>query len=149
MIGREDLAVDPRFSTMEAAKKNETELVEIFDAYFAQHDWAEVDANLARLDIAHNRIAHFSDLANDEQARANNYVYEFTGRGGQRDIIAATRSNSVPTMQLRTGTRPFWARTLWRLCKNSVTATQRFRSAEKAGHYGPRLEEDDPVWILI
>ena len=90
MIGREDLAVDPRFSTMEAAKKNETELVEIFDAYFAQHDWAEVDKNLTGLDIAHNRIAHFSDLANDEQARANNYVYEFAGRGGHRDLIAAT-----------------------------------------------------------
>lgn len=90
MIGREELASDPRFSTLEAAKANETELIEIFDAFFAQHTWAEVDEMLKAQDIAHNRIAHFADLAQDPQARANNYVYEFTDRSGATSLVAAT-----------------------------------------------------------
>lgn len=100
MIGRPELASDPKFATLKAAKENERELVEIFDDYFAQHTWAEVDRMLSQYDIAHNRIAHFADLANDEQARANNYVYEFQGRGGRRDLVAATPvkfgSNDAP-----------------------------------------------------
>lgn len=90
MIGREDLAQDPRFATLDAARANETELIGLFDDYFIRHDWAEVDAKLTELDIAHNRIAHFADLAQDEQALANHYVYPFTARGGRTDLIAGT-----------------------------------------------------------
>lgn len=90
MIGQDELARDPRYATLEAAQANEAELIDIFDAYFAQHDWAEVDASLTELDIAHNRIAHFADLAQDEQARANGYIYSFRARSGREDLIAAT-----------------------------------------------------------
>ncbi len=90
LIGREDLITDPKFATLDAARANETELIEIFDEYFAQHTWAEVDTKMTEMDIAHSRIAHFADLANDEQARANNYIYEYTARGGRRDLVAAT-----------------------------------------------------------
>lgn len=100
LIGREDLIEDPRFATLEAAKENESLLIQIFDEYFIQHNWAEVDAHLTDLDIAHNRIAHFADLATDEQALANHYIYPFKARGGRTDLIAATPikfgSNDTP-----------------------------------------------------
>ena len=90
MIGQEQLAADPRYATLEAAQANEAELIGIFDDYFSRRTWAEVDAALTQLDIAHNRICHFADLAEDEQARANGYIYPIQGRGGRRDLVAAT-----------------------------------------------------------
>lgn len=90
MIGREDLITDPRFAALKEVQANKRELISIFDAWFIQHSWAEVDALLTAGDIAHSKICHFADVANDAQARACNYVYDFTTRTGGTDITVSS-----------------------------------------------------------
>ena len=92
IIGREELVADPRFATLKEAQKpeNKRALIEIFDEWFIRHPWAEVDQLLKEADIAHSRIYHFVDLADDPQTRACNYVYEFTTRTGTKDITVST-----------------------------------------------------------
>ncbi len=90
LIGREELAEDKRFSTLDVAKSNEPELISIFDDFFINHTLEEMHSALLKLDVPHGRIAHFADMAGDEQARANGYVYDFNARGGRTDVVAAT-----------------------------------------------------------
>lgn len=90
MIGREDLITDPRFATLKDAQANKRELISIFDNWFIQHTWAEVDALLSAGDIAHSKIYHFADVSSDAQARACNYVYDFTTRTGGTDITVSS-----------------------------------------------------------
>ena len=90
IIGREDLAQDERYSTYKNAREHKQEIIEIFDEWFRQHPWSEVDQLLTEQDIVHTKIMHFSDVANDPQARANGYVYDFTARGGKKEFIVST-----------------------------------------------------------
>lgn len=90
IIGREDLATDARFSTLSEAQKNKQELISIFDQWFIQHTWSEVDALLSEADIAHSKICHFADVANDAQARACNYVYDFETRTGTTELTVSS-----------------------------------------------------------
>ena len=72
------------------AQKNEAELVAYFDEWYGKHNWEEVDATLLSLDIAHSRINHFADVSKDPQAIANGYVYPFTTRGGETEIMISS-----------------------------------------------------------
>lgn len=90
MIGKPELADNPKFINISEAKKNEEELVSYFDEWYGQHSWSEVDAVLKSLDIAHSRINHFADVAHDPQAVVNGYVYPFTTRGGETEIMISS-----------------------------------------------------------
>jgi len=90
MIGRPELAEDPRFATLGAAQQNKPELIAIFDEWFADQPWEKVDRLLTEADIVHTKIAHFADIAEDPQAQANGYVYDFTTRTGGKDIMVST-----------------------------------------------------------
>ena len=79
VLGRPDLADDPRFSTREASLKNKKELIAIYDEIFATKPRAEWDELLSKADIPHELCQHIGDLVEDPQVQANNYVclYEY------------------------------------------------------------------------
>ncbi len=90
LFGREDLLNDVRFMSSEDSKKNAVELIKILDGEFAKFTQNEMVEKLTVADIAHERIQHIKDVVTDEQAIANNYVYEFTSRNGEKTMLAAT-----------------------------------------------------------
>lgn len=90
MIGHDELIADERFLTIKEAKKNSAALIEYFDAWFGSKTWDEADAALKENDIAHTKIYHFADVSKDPQARANNYVYDFTTRSGETEVMVST-----------------------------------------------------------
>ena len=90
MVGREDLVNDERFNTEVNMRSHKAELMEILDPIFLTKDYAEWDALLTEGDIAHDRINHIRDTIRDEQALANNYVYEYENRDGTKDLIVST-----------------------------------------------------------
>ncbi len=90
MIGRPDMKDDTRFNDILAGKANSAALTEILDAWFAQHDYAEVDHLLQQADIAHNRIKHLTDMPDDPQAKANNYIYWAPSRNGTPMLCVAS-----------------------------------------------------------
>ena len=89
-IGRDDLAGDERFCTEVAMREHKTELMDILDPVFQTKDYAEWDRLLNEADIAHDRINHIVDTITDEQAVANNFVYNFTNRDGTKDLLVST-----------------------------------------------------------
>lgn len=90
VVGREDLVNDERFNTEVNMRSHKAELMEILDPIFLTKDYAEWDALLTEGDIAHDRINHIRDTIRDEQALANNYVYEYENRDGTKDLIVST-----------------------------------------------------------
>lgn len=90
MIGRPDLINDERFDDILAGKAHSAELTEILDAWFVQYDFAEIDEKLRQADIAHNRIKHLTDMPDDPQAKANNYVYWAPSRNGKPMLCVAS-----------------------------------------------------------
>lgn len=92
MFGQPQLAEDPRFCTVKAMKEADhcAQLIEIFSGCFAQYDYSQIDGMMSSLDIPHTKACHFSEVADDPQAIANGYVYEFSTRDGTRDIMVST-----------------------------------------------------------
>ncbi len=90
MIGRPELMQDDRFNDILAGKKHSSEFTQILDQWFSTHDFAEVDQKLKEADIAHNRIKHLTDMPDDAQARANNYVYWAPSRNGKPMLCVAS-----------------------------------------------------------
>ena len=90
MIGREDLVDDARFSTEVAMRDHKAELMAILDPVFLTKDYAEWDKLLTEGDIAHDKINHIRETIDDEQARANGYVYEYENRDGTKDLLVST-----------------------------------------------------------
>ena len=89
VVGREDLVNDERFSTEVNMRGHKAELMEILDPIFLTKNYDEWDALLTEGDIAHDRINHIRDTIDDEQARANCYVYEYENRDGTKDLMVS------------------------------------------------------------
>lgn len=73
----QDLEHDPRFSTIEARHDNAKELVSIFDAKFAaktRDEWMEI---FKREGVIHTPIQTPTEVFNDPQALANDYIIWF------------------------------------------------------------------------
>ncbi len=70
VMGREDLADDPRFATIEARRSNAPALIAIFDNEFAMRDLAEWRCALDAAGITFDVVGNLDDIANDEQMRA-------------------------------------------------------------------------------
>lgn len=90
LFGREDLVNDERFASSAESKNNAAELIEILDGEFLKFTQDEMVEKLTAADIAHERVQHIKDVVTDEQAIANNYVYEFTSRDGSKTMLSAT-----------------------------------------------------------
>jgi formyl-CoA transferase/CoA:oxalate CoA-transferase len=72
--GLEDLVQDSRFATIEARSKNARELVAIFDERFAMKPRAEWLDILRRANCICTPIQRPTEVVNDPQALANNYI---------------------------------------------------------------------------
>ena len=82
VLGRPDLAENPRYSTRPEYLKNREELTEIFDEIFLTKDRAEWDDLLNKADISHEIVQHFSDVLKDPQVLENNYIVYHTYEDG-------------------------------------------------------------------
>ncbi|HBG1752285.1 TPA: CoA transferase [Clostridioides difficile] len=90
LFGREDLIKEEKFASSVESKKNATELINILDGEFAKFTQNEMVEKLTAADIAHEKIQHVNDVVTDEQAIANNYIYEHTSKDGNKTMLAST-----------------------------------------------------------
>jgi crotonobetainyl-CoA:carnitine CoA-transferase CaiB-like acyl-CoA transferase len=82
VMGIEDLQNDPKFESMQTRADNSEELISILDNIFAtktREEWIRIfDDALARgADIIYSIMNTISDLPDDPQATANNYITNF------------------------------------------------------------------------
>lgn len=106
MIGREDLIDDDRFNTMEAAEKNNTELISIIDEAFrgkTREEWMKL---LKEADIAHDKINHLTDAIEDEQALVNGFLYYNDYPDGRRAMMAMPPVQVGEAVEPKKGTGP-------------------------------------------
>jgi len=86
-IGREDLIEDPRFDTPENRKKNKDAYYAIFrEAFLSQPSAYWLKAG-EELDIPIVRMNHFGEVAEDEQAWANDYLERVYFPTGHTDVM--------------------------------------------------------------
>ncbi len=81
-IGREDLADDPRFDTMESRKQNASALVKILDEVFAQRDMAEWREILDAAGVTFGTVSTVDETSNDAQMQDSGALVPFAdGKG--------------------------------------------------------------------
>lgn len=90
LLGREDIANDPRFATAEGSKENSAEMVQILSKEFSKHTMQEITNMLTKADIAHEILQHFAEVAKDPQAIANKYVVSVKNLDGSETMQAMT-----------------------------------------------------------
>jgi len=76
-MGIKELETDPRFNTLAAMNANSTELIPVLDKAFASRTRAEWMETFSELDFIFAPIQKATDLAQDPQALANDYVVDF------------------------------------------------------------------------
>jgi len=86
LLGVPELADDPRYLLEKDMMKpeNKAVLVKIFEERFATKTSAEWDVLLLEADIVHDRLIHFSEISNSEQARVNHFIEEVTFGNGTK-----------------------------------------------------------------
>ena len=87
---RPDLAEDPRFYCIAETNKRIGEAVAVCDEIFAEHDSAYWIEKMEANDIAHEKLAHFTDVLKDEQAWANGFLQEYTYPRGEKTVFSST-----------------------------------------------------------
>lgn len=87
MLEREDLAADPRFCDAEKRWQNRYVYYEEIRNVFLTQPSSYWLSLAKELDLPMIRMGHFSDIAKDEQARANGYVEDVTFRSGNVDVM--------------------------------------------------------------
>ncbi|WP_371374242.1 CaiB/BaiF CoA transferase family protein [Sporomusa aerivorans] len=87
IIEREDLLADDRFKTRLDMLANRAALIPVLEEAFATKDIAEWVTRLRAADIVHVRLQHFKDIENDQQAWANDYIYENTYANGAKAVL--------------------------------------------------------------
>ena len=86
-IGREDLLDDPKYATGAARWANKEECHATFCAAFASQSTDYWLKKSRELDFPLERMNHFSDISEDEQAWANGYLEHVTFPNGNVDIL--------------------------------------------------------------
>jgi len=76
VVGRPDLEHDARFATTPARRANAAELTAVFDAVFAEEDWAHWRERLTAERMIFAPITRVTDLIDDPQARAAQAIVE-------------------------------------------------------------------------
>ena len=88
LIGRPDLAEDPKYSTNTAYYENRTELTKIFDEIFNKKPVSYWDQLFNEHDMPHEVLRHFKDVPYDPQAQANHYTYFHEDTDGTITVFA-------------------------------------------------------------
>lgn len=87
LIGRPDLAQDPKYSTNESYYANRTELTKIFDEIFNKQTvdyWHQLfDAH----DMPHEVLRHFKEIPDDPQVIANHYACRYEYPDGTKTVF--------------------------------------------------------------
>ncbi|MFC1822305.1 CaiB/BaiF CoA transferase family protein [Thermodesulfobacteriota bacterium] len=76
-MGLDDLEQDPRFRDMEIRSENGEELISIFDQTFASKTSEEWMPLFIKEGVIHARLNDITDLRDDTQMLANNYITEW------------------------------------------------------------------------
>lgn len=93
VLGLESLANDPRFADRHARSANAEVLTKVLDDTFGTRTYSEWEAALSKTDILFTPIQSLSEVGNDPQALANQYIIEY----------------DHPTMgKLKSGGFPLW-----------------------------------------
>lgn len=90
VLGREDLIGDNRYNTLSHVKEHTTEFVHLLDSIFATKNRDEWCPLLQSADIVHDKINHFKNVSEDEQAWANGYIYTHTFKNGEQAVLPNT-----------------------------------------------------------
>jgi crotonobetainyl-CoA:carnitine CoA-transferase CaiB-like acyl-CoA transferase len=91
IVERPELVSDPRFVSVRARAKNQTELAELLTAIFVTRDAADWLAAFARAGVPASLINSYSESVADPQVVANGWVQPLTLPGG-----AVTRTFASP-----------------------------------------------------
>ncbi|TFG93633.1 MAG: CoA transferase [Syntrophobacterales bacterium] len=109
VLGRPDLLQDERFRTKFSAKEYSAELYKILHNEIKKKSSDEWASLLRAADIAFEKVAHFKDVTKDEQALANEYIFEHTFKNGNKAMLPRTPvqfgSYKIPNPPPRAGTR--------------------------------------------
>jgi crotonobetainyl-CoA:carnitine CoA-transferase CaiB-like acyl-CoA transferase len=73
-LGRPELIDDPRFVDVEKRRENFRELIDIYDAAFAELTWEQWDEKIHEYELISCRVNSLTDLASDEQILVNGYM---------------------------------------------------------------------------
>lgn len=95
VLGMDDIAEDPRFSTIVAVRQNISEFMTRINAAFLTNDrdyWVE---EISKLGVICGKIGHMKDLHNDPQAVINGFVKPVTYPNGE--------SVDMPTVPVKFG----------------------------------------------
>jgi crotonobetainyl-CoA:carnitine CoA-transferase CaiB-like acyl-CoA transferase len=86
VLGIPELANDPRFATEQNMMKpeNRAAMVKSFEERFKTKTSVEWDRLLSNMDIVHDRLAHFREITENEQAKVNHYIDEITFANGTK-----------------------------------------------------------------
>lgn len=87
MLHLEQYIGDAKFMTVEAARKNQNEIIAIFDAAFAGLSTDEALAGLSALDVVHEKMASPQDLYRDAQAWENGYLQNLILENGSEVVL--------------------------------------------------------------
>jgi len=90
VLGRPDLATDPRFITRKAVGETGSmeDQVRIMDEIFATKTYAEWAKIMTDNDVAFEKAQHFTELVEDEQALENDYIFYHTYENGKKAPFA-------------------------------------------------------------
>ena len=87
LIGRPDLATDPKYSTNTEYYKNRTELTKIFDEIFNKQPVSYWDELFSAHDMPHEVLRHFKDVPDDPQVQANHYTRKYEYSDGTKTVF--------------------------------------------------------------
>ena len=106
MLDREFLSEDPRFATAEARGQNIEALYNIIRGAFLEKPSAYWVEKSLEYDLPLTRMAHYSDLAEDPQAWANDYLEKVTFRSGNTSVMPRSPIEMESVGKLTTATAP-------------------------------------------
>ncbi|MBK8199736.1 MAG: CoA transferase [Acidobacteria bacterium] len=92
VIGREDLAADPRFNNAKGRRANNAEVVSILDAGFGAYNMADLAARLDAESIAWAPVQTLADVAKDPQAFAAGAIVQTPSAKGDGSTYASPAS---------------------------------------------------------
>lgn len=90
LLNLETYKDDDRFNTLRSAQKNITELMPILNQAFKQKTCDEWIAILKKTNIVYEKLFHFKDVANDQQAWQNNFLKEVCFENNEKAMLPTT-----------------------------------------------------------
>jgi len=101
LLGRPDLIDDARFNSQTNVLANRAELIPLVEEAVLKKNSDEWISLLRAADIVHDRLSHYKEIEKDEQAWANNFIYEHAFANGQTGVLP-----SAPIQSAALGTPP-------------------------------------------